>query len=70
MVLHKAGDVGNVDNWRQLEVPSQLGLLQESVLATRAKGPVRAHLSQGQSGYIRDVSDPQMVLHEISATVI
>ena len=67
--LYKRGEIFLVESWRQLEVPSQLALIQESVLSNRVKTQVRAHLSRGQSGYVRDVGDPQLVLQAAMACI-
>ena len=67
--LFKCGEVFDVDSWRLLEVPVQMGLLQETVLANRVRPRMLQHLYPGQSGFLRDVSDPQLVLHEVLAVV-
>ena len=45
-----------------------MGLLQEAVLATRIKPHIHGHLCPGQSGYVRDVEDPMLVLFELIVT--
>lgn len=68
MVPHfKAGSANVVDNWRQLEVQSQFGLLQQAVLYGRVEVRVRSFLTPGQSGYVRDVADAQLLLLELAA---
>lgn len=42
-----------------------MGLLQEAVLAARVKPNIHDHLCPGQSGYMRDVEDPMLVLFEL-----
>ncbi|CAE7247873.1 unnamed protein product [Symbiodinium sp. CCMP2592] len=64
---HKQGLVISPDNWRFLEVRSQMGLLQEAVLINRIKPCLLRGIEPGQSGYVRDVSDAQLVLHELTA---
>ena len=51
-------------------MPTQLGLFQEGILFGRLKEPIRSYLTPGQSGYVRDVSDAHLLLHELQASVI
>ena len=64
---HKQGLIISPDNWRFLEVRSQMGLLQEAVLINRIKPCLLQNLEPGQSGYVRDVSDAQLLLHDLTA---
>jgi len=63
----KRGDPLNVDNWRQIEVMVQLGLLQEGLLSKRLAIHVRLCISPGQSRYSRDVGDAQLLLGGVLA---
>jgi hypothetical protein len=67
---HKSGSLLLVDNWRQLEICSQFGLLQESLLVDRLKPVVRPYVEQCQSGYVRDVSDAHLLSHEMMASAM
>ena len=42
-----------------------MGLLQEGILSCRVTASLRADLRGCQSGYIRDVQDPHLLLHEV-----
>eukprot|EP00439_Symbiodinium_sp_Y106_P079698 s436_g18.t1 len=64
---HKQGLVISPDNWRFLEVRPQMGLLQEAVLINRIKPCCLQGIEPGQSGYVGDVSDAQLLLHELTA---
>ena len=64
---HKQGLVISPDNWRFLEVRPQMGLLQEAVLINRIKPCCLQGIEPGQSGCVRDVSDAQLLLHELTA---
>ena len=64
---HKNGPGAFTTSYRLLTVRAQLGLLQEGVLAARLKPCIYGHLCVGQSGYIRDVEDPMLVLFELVA---
>ena len=64
---HKAGSLLNVDNWRQVEICLQLGLLQECLVVARFAEDVRNYILPCQSGYVRDVSDAHLVIHELCA---
>ena len=66
----KRGDPALHDSWRQLEVGTQFGLLQECIVFGRTRAVVRAYLSPYQSGYVRDVADAHLVLHEFLAEVV
>eukprot|EP00959_Pyramimonas_sp_CCMP1952_P156556 3274147-Pyramimonas_sp.AAC.1 len=48
-------------------IKAQLGLLQEGVLCNRLRPIVRAAITPGQSGYIRDTGDAHLLLHELVA---
>ena len=58
------------DNWRQLEICSQFGLLQESIVVERVKPTVRPYVLQCQSGYVRDVADAHLLGHEFIAAAL
>ena len=68
--VFKKGDAVLIDSWRLIEVETQMGLLQELLIFNRAVHCVRAYLSSFQSGYIRDVGDAHLVLHEVLSAVI
>ena len=53
------------DSWRLIEVREQLALLQEGVVSQRLRGPLRVSVPPGQSGYVRDVADAHLLLHEV-----
>ena len=59
----------DVDNWRLLFVRAQMGLLQEGILSDRLVGTVWGALSDVQSGYMRGVEDPLLVLYEVAAAM-
>ena len=42
-----------------------MALLQEAVIANRLRSTFVSRLIAGQSGYIRGVEDPQLLLHEL-----
>ena len=61
----KRGSVSEFSSWRLLFVRSQMGLLQEGVLALQLRPAVWSHLLEGQSGYIRSSDDPVLALSEL-----
>lgn len=66
---HKNGPGSCITSFRLLTVRAQMGLLQEGVLASRLRPNINGHLCPGQSGYIRDVEDPMLALHELVAVL-
>ena len=66
----KAGAESNIDNWRFLFVRSQMGLLQEGVLAQRLRPEVWKTLHPCQSGYQPGVGDARLVLNELVASYL
>jgi hypothetical protein len=66
----KRGPGGLLSSYRLLTVRAQMGLLQEAVLATRIRPTIQQSLCPGQSGYIRDVEDPMLMLHELVSMMI
>jgi hypothetical protein len=44
---------------------SSMGLLQEKLLEVRLKPTIVAYLRPCQSGYLKGIEDPQLVLHEV-----
>ena len=52
-------------SWRMIFVKVQLGLLQEGIAARRLKTDIFSYIRPCQSGYIKGVDDPQLVLHEM-----
>ena len=65
---HKQGFLALASNWRFLEVRSQIALLHESVFINRLRPLLTNALVPGQSGYVRDVSDAHLLLHEVVTT--
>ena len=65
--LHKNGNPQHIPNYRLIMIKQQMGLLQETLLSQRLEPKVRSALTSGQSGYVRDVEDPIVLLHEICA---
>ena len=65
LVVHKAGDVAEIGNWRLIFVMVQCGLVQEAILSNRVKPSVLAHLEKGQSGYVLGTEVPHLLLHEL-----
>ena len=65
-VAHKTGALNEYDSWRLLFVKSQMGLLQEGVLALGLRPRVWGYLEEGQSGYLRSSDDPLLVLAELN----
>ena len=65
-VAHKDGALCEYDSWRLLFVKSQMGLLQEGVLALGLRPRVWGYLEDGQSGYLRSGDDPLLVLSELN----
>ena len=61
----KKGPATEFSSWRLLFVRSQMGLLQEGVLALRLRPAIWSHLLEGQSGYIRSSEDPVLALTEL-----
>ena len=47
-----------------------MGLLQEGILAARLKPNIHAYLTDGQSGYVRDVEDVMLALFEFLSAQI
>eukprot|EP00973_Karenia_brevis_P042772 5919973-Karenia_brevis.AAC.1 len=70
VALYKRGDIRLTTSFRLIMVKQQMGLIQECVLATRLAPVVRAALTPGQSGYVRGVEDPHLLLHEVVATAL
>ena len=66
----KSGSTADVDNWRQLEVSSQLALIQECIIVNRMQVRVRAGVLPCQTGYVRDCSDAQQLAHEVIAQAV
>ena len=66
----QAGMLDEIESFRLIMVKSQLGLLQEGVLFIRLRDIVRIKITPGQSGYLRDVADAHLLLHELSAAAI
>ena len=67
---YKEGPPDEGESYRLIMVRAQLGLLQEGLLFQRLQGPLRDRITQGQSGYIRDVGDAHLLLHELTAAAI
>ena len=67
---HKKKSAYDIENFRRLWIRVQMGLLQEAVLAARIKPSICRALVAGQSGYVRDVADPHLILHELMATAL
>ena len=65
--LHKKGDCSNNKSFRLIMVKCQLGLLQEGIVFARTSVQVRSSITPGQSGYMRDVADAHLLLHELVA---
>ena len=63
----KAGFALSSASWRFLEIRAQIALLHEAVLIARLRPRHRAAVLPGQSGYVRDVGDAHLALHEITA---
>ena len=63
---YKKGDVHDCSSWRLLFIRSQMGLLQEGLLAIHLRPAIWGSLCEGQSGYMRSTDDPLMVLHDLS----
>eukprot|EP00959_Pyramimonas_sp_CCMP1952_P154404 3230247-Pyramimonas_sp.AAC.1 len=55
------------ESFRLLMVKTQFGFLQESLPCQRARSLVFLSLLPGQSGYVRDVGDAHLFLHEVGA---
>ncbi|OLP99287.1 hypothetical protein AK812_SmicGene18188 [Symbiodinium microadriaticum] len=53
-----------------LFIKSQMGLLQEGILAIRLRPAVWGSLQNGQSGYMRGVDDPLLVLHDLAQITV
>ena len=64
---YKSGSQLILDSYRLLAIRSQMGLLQEGLLSDTCGDTIRAGVHEGQSGYSRDVSDPQLLLAELTA---
>jgi len=67
---YKRGDPICIESWRLILVLSQFALLQEGLVAGRVREMIVDALEQGQSGYIRGVEDPQLLLHELCALFV
>ena len=68
--LHKAGPPELGESFRLIMVKSQFGLLQESILCQRGKAKVQLSVLPGQSGYVRDVGDAHLLLHELASQAV
>ena len=67
---YKKGVVHDFSSWRLLFIKSQMGLLQEGILAIRLRPAVWGSLQNGQSGYMRGVDDPLLVLHDLAQITV
>ena len=61
------GPVDLSSSFRLIMVKAQLGLIQESVVHRRLFGHLQDSVLPGQSGYVRDVGDAHLALHELAA---
>ncbi len=68
--LYKKGLPEEATSYRLIMVKSQLGLLQEDLVHARLSSQVKGSITAGQSGYIRDVGDAHLLLHECMAEAI
>lgn len=68
--LFKSGSRTAVNAWRQLEIGTQMGLLQEGVLATRARRHIWSRVSPGESGHWRDSGDSQFALSSSASAAL
>ena len=67
LALFKKGAHDVETSYRFITIMQQHGLLQEHILAARVIDQMRASISMYQSGYMSDVSDPKLCLHELAA---
>jgi hypothetical protein len=65
---YKKGSVLDIDSWRLLFISSQMGLLQEGLLAVGLRPAIRSYVFPGQSGYVRGCEDPLLVLESMAAS--
>ena len=65
--LHKSGPSDSSESFRLIMIKCAFGLLQEGLVFQRLKSPIRSCISGGQSGYIRDVGDAHLLLHEVTS---
>ena len=63
--LLKNGDPFIQTSFRLIMVKAQMGLIQEGLLSERLLERIQCSLERGQSGYVRGVQDPHLLLHEI-----
>ena len=68
--LLKKGPTTDRLSFRLIMVKAQMGLLQEGIIFRRLRYRVRASITPGQSGYVRDVGDAHLLLHECTAEAI
>ena len=54
-------------NFRLIMVKALFGLMQEGLVFQRLRSTIRSSLCPGQAGYIRDVADTHLLLHEVTA---
>ena len=65
--VHKTGPANLAASFRLIFVKTQLGLMQEALLAQCWLSTVRNHIQPCQSGYIRSIDDAHLLLHEACA---
>ena len=64
VALFKRGPPREIPAYRLIMVKQQHGLLQEGILSRRLAARVRESLEDGESGYVRGVEDPHLLMHE------
>ena len=68
--VYKTGKLSDFGSWRLLFIKSQMGLLQEGVLANGVRPSIWGYLFDGQSGYMRSTDDPLLALTELTTSTI
>ena len=64
-VVYKKGNPRWHGSYRLIFVKVQMGLLQEGLIAVRLKHHIFTYLRPCQSGYLKGIEDPHLVMHEL-----
>ena len=70
LAVYKRGNPRLHSAFRLIFVKSQMGLLQEGLIALRLKPIISAFLRPCQSGYLKGIDDPHLVMFELSSVAL
>ena len=68
--VYKKGKLSDFGSWRLLFIKSQMGLLQEGVLANGVRPSIWGYLFDGESGYMHSTDDPLLALTELTTSAL